>query len=59
MNYILDAFLRQPDGSWLSIASTWFQGPNGRIDIRRGAVFVPGTLIEGLDVAAWLDEQSR
>lgn len=58
MKYFLHAFRRRADGSWLSIASTFFDGPHGRIQVDRGSVFSPGASLHGFDVAAWLDEAS-
>lgn len=59
MKYFLHAFRRRADGSWLSIASTYLDGPHGRIQVDRGSVFAPGATLHGFDVAAWLDDASR
>ncbi len=59
MKYFLHAFRRRSDGSWLCIATTWLSGPNGRIHVDRGSILTPGTTIEGVDVAAWLDDAAR
>ena len=59
MKYFLHAFHRHQDGSWLSIAKTWLEGPNGRINVDRGSIFKPGETIQGVDVAAWLDDARR
>jgi hypothetical protein len=58
LKYFLHAFRRRADGSWLSIATTWLDGPHGRIQVDRGSVFTRGTAVDGFDVAAWLDEAS-
>ena len=58
MKYFLHAFRRRADGSWLSIASTFLDGPHGRIQIDRGSVFARGASLHGFDVAGWLDDAS-
>ena len=56
---VLKAFTRNPDGSWTCIAPVRIEHPRGRIEVTRGARIAPGTMFMGVDLAAWLEEQSR
>ena len=53
----LRSFRREPNGTWVCVEPTTFDGPNGRIQVTPGTNFVPGTKFMGTDVAKWLDEQ--
>ena len=59
MKDFIKAFRRNPDGSWSCVAPATFEGPNGRIQVTPGSTFAPGTKFMNVDVAAWLEEQSR
>ena len=58
MKRLLDAFVRQPGGTWVCVRHTSFEGPQGRMEVARGSVFEPGSAFMGVDLAAWLDQQS-
>ena len=51
-------FVRQPGGGWMCILEGEFEGPEGRIQVTLGSVFMPGTIFMGVDLSQWLDEQS-
>jgi hypothetical protein len=53
------AFRRNADGSWTCVAPATFDGPSGRIQVTPGSTFAPGTIFMNVDLAAWLDEESR
>jgi hypothetical protein len=57
MNNALKAFRRSPDGTWVCVEHTTFEGPNGRIQVTPGTAFAPGTRFMDVDMAKWLDEQ--
>jgi hypothetical protein len=57
MAELLKAFRREPDGTWVCIQGTTFDGPNGRIQVTPGTAFAPGTTFMGADLSKWLDEQ--
>jgi len=52
------AFARNADGSWICIAPATLDHPQGRIQVNVGTTFKPGVVHMGVDVAAWLDEQT-
>jgi hypothetical protein len=54
---VLKAFRRERNGTWVCVAPTTFDGPNGRIQVTPGTAFAPGTTFMGADLAKWLDEQ--
>ena len=53
----LRSFRREPNGTWVCVAPTTFDGPNGRIQVTPGTTFAPGTKFMDADIAKWLDEQ--
>jgi hypothetical protein len=57
MHDVLKAFRRQPDGTWVCVDYTTFDGPSGRIQVTPGTAFAQGTTFMGADLAKWLDEQ--
>jgi hypothetical protein len=57
MSEVLRAFRRGPDGTWVCVEPTTFDGPNGRIQVAPGTTFAPGHIFMGTDLAKWLDEQ--
>ena len=57
MGEVLKAFRREANGTWVCVAPTTFDGPNGRIQVTPGTAFAPGTTFMGADLAKWLDEQ--
>lgn len=59
MNDVLNSFARNPDGSWTCIAPVRIEHPRGRIEVTPGTRLAPGTMFMGVDLAAWLEEQSR
>jgi hypothetical protein len=58
MEEFIKAFRRNPDGSWTCTAPATRKGPFGLIEVNPGDTFAQGILYKGVDVAAWLDEQS-
>lgn len=55
----LDAFSKNPDGSWTCIKSITFTTPNGvELKIGLGMTMMRGTLLLGFDLGKWLDEQT-
>ena len=58
MDDLATAFRRNPDGSWSCLAPVTIEGPNCAIHIEPGSTFSPGTRVEGLDVAAWIEERA-
>jgi hypothetical protein len=55
---VLKAFRRGPDGTWICVDPTTFEGPGGRIQVTPGSAFAQGTIFMGVDLAKWLDEQA-
>jgi hypothetical protein len=47
-----DAFAKNADGSWTVLATTYVEGPN--VKLQKDAVFPPGFMILGYDIAALL-----
>ena len=58
MDGFLDAFERQPDGSWVCVRPAEWQSPYGRIQITEGSRFAPGTVFMGVHLAELLDNAS-
>ena len=54
MDDLLNAFRRNPDGSWFCIAPVTLEHPTGRIEVVAGSTFVEGQDFMGVDLAAWL-----
>lgn len=52
-------FVREPDGSWLCVRSAETTLGGGRIQVAPGARFTRGTRFMGIDLAEYLDAQSR
>ena len=59
MPSFISFFVRYADGSWRCIVANELQSPLGRMQITEGSRFSPGKSFMGVDVAKWLDEQSR
>ena len=59
MKDFIKHFIRDSGGGWLCISSTVFNGPEGRIQVTLGSVFMPGTNLMGIDLAQLLDEQQE
>ena len=57
MSEVLRAFRRDPDGTWVCVEATTFEGPNGRIQVAPGTRVAKGELFMGTDLNQWLDEQ--
>jgi hypothetical protein len=59
MGEFITSFRREPDGSWVCVrpAETLLQG--GRIQVAPGSRFTRGTRFMGVDLAEYLDQQSR
>jgi hypothetical protein len=55
---VRDAFWRNDDGSWICIDPVTIEHPQGRIQIASGTTLIPGRRFMGVDLAAWLDEQT-
>ena len=53
-----DAFQKNVDGSWTSVASTVMSGPGTDLRISPGITFWQGAMTMGIDVAEWLDANS-
>jgi hypothetical protein len=57
MTEFLRAFRREPNGTWVCVEPTTFEGPNGRVQVTPGTAFSRGSTFMGADMAKWLDEQ--
>jgi len=55
-NNICQAFRKNSDGSWTSIASVSIQRAEGSIQVGPNMNFRQGAELMGLDLATWLDE---
>ena len=51
----VEAFVRNPDGTWLCRTVRHVVGPEGPMTITPGASYRKGQPIQGYDVAGWLD----
>lgn len=51
-----DAFVRNPDGSWFCRMPAELTGPNGPATTTPGVSYRRGKLLNGYDIAAWLDQ---
>jgi hypothetical protein len=56
MRHFMEAFRREPDGTWLCVAPITINGPQGRVQVAEGATFVRGVDFMGIDVARLLDD---
>ena len=56
---ILLLFRRKSDGSWTCLAPATIQHPKGQILVTPDSRFMPGTVVLGVDLAAYLDELNR
>jgi len=54
-----DAFIRDADGSWLCRRPAHFLGPNGPATATPGVAYRRGKLLNGYDIAAFLDEWAQ
>lgn len=59
MGEFIRNFVREPDGSWLCVRPAEAQLDGGRIQVAPGSRFTRGTRFMGVDLAEFLDEQSR
>jgi hypothetical protein len=59
MDNLLQAFRRNPDGSWFCVAPIRLEHPTGRIEVAAGSTFVEGGDFMGVDLAAWLTAAHR
>ena len=50
------AFVRNPDGSWFCREPVHIEGFNGPMTTTPGVTYRKGKLVQGYDVARWLDE---
>jgi hypothetical protein len=55
----LNAFFRNPDGSWSCIAPVTLKHPTGRIEVAPGCTFIEGKNFMGVDLAEWLNAIDR
>src|SRR5262249_40559881 len=51
-----DAFMKDADGSWVALRDAPISGAASKLTIRAGSVLRPGAAIQGLDLAAMLDQ---
>lgn len=56
---ILDRFKKNPDGTWTSIKAAPLKVKNRTITIGEGMTFTKGEPFMFIDVAEYLDEQSK
>ncbi len=56
-NIPLDAFKKNPDGSWSCVKQVTIKGPSGEIRIGPGMSFREGVQFMGIDLAALLNQQ--
>ena len=55
-----DGFQRNANGSWTSLKPFNISGPSGgQISAGAGVTFTPGTLFNGVDLAAWLEKNCQ
>jgi hypothetical protein len=59
MNDYFNSFRRNELGMWTCVAPITIDHPNGRIQVTPGSTFSPGTVFMGVDLAGWLDSQTR
>ena len=52
-------FVRHNDGSWVCVGATELHLPSGRIQVTVGARFERGRRFMGVDLAEYLEAQSR
>jgi hypothetical protein len=52
-------FRRNSNGSWTTLRPVRVSGPNGYVQLPANATFGPGVRFMGIDVAAWLNNNSR
>ena len=53
------AFWRTEDGSWICIDPVTIEHPQGRVQVAPGTTLRPGIRYTGIDLAAWLNAQTR
>jgi len=58
MENVRKSFRRNVDGSWTCVSPMTIGGPRSPISVTKGSTFAPGTEIEGVDIAAWIEEQA-
>jgi hypothetical protein len=57
MSDFIGNFVRGPDGSWMCVRSCSQMFHTGRIKFAEGATFRPRQLVNGIDVASFLDHR--
>ena len=57
MQDLLKSFVRDHSGGWRCVAPANVQLPAGRVQVTPGSVFMKGTRLGNIDLAAVLDEQ--
>ena len=57
MRDLMKSFVRDPSGGWRCIAPANVQLPVGRVQVTPGSVFMKGTRLGNIDLAAVLDDQ--
>jgi hypothetical protein len=50
------AFVPNPDGSWFCREPVHILGPAGPLTVTPGVTYRKGKLVNGYDIARWLDE---
>jgi hypothetical protein len=58
MRNFVDAFTRDPDGSWICVRAASVELAEGRIAVTPGTRFAPGTRILGVEPAALLEREA-
>ncbi len=51
------AFIRDHNGTWTCIEAIALEHPSGLMRLTPGTRFARGTVLIGVDMAAWLDER--
>jgi hypothetical protein len=52
---VLQAFFREPGGTWRCVAPVTIDHPLGRIQVTPGTQLSRGTSFMGVDLAGWLE----
>jgi hypothetical protein len=56
---VRSSFWRDHDGSWICIDPVTIEHPKGRVQVSPGTTLRPGIPFMGIDLANWLEAQSR
>jgi hypothetical protein len=59
MRYFARHFRRQPNGTWLCTSAAELITPKGRVQVTAGTCFAPGTTFMGIDIAQWLEAETK